>query len=92
MSGFDQIQTEHVDLIIVDVMTKKSEDRWDVLRFLRRHPYLRSLPVVVCAVVDSDGRLDQQCPREANVRVVGKPFDLEDLYSAVDLALERVVT
>lgn len=72
------------DLVILDYMWASADTGWSMLQMLKMSPKTRNIPVVVCTgavaqVEDLSSRL-----AEMQVRVVLKPFDLEELLDAID--------
>lgn len=89
--AYDRLKRDSVDLVIIDLMTKKPEGGWDLLTFLQMHPRLRALPTVICSAVNDELVSKQEWLREHGIGILEKPFDLEDLYGQVDSALGRGV-
>ena len=89
---YEVLKRDDVDLIILDVMTKKPDGGWDVLTYLQMHPRLHAIPVIVCSAVDDELRSKEEWLRAHNAEIVEKPFELEELYGPVDAALGRGAT
>ena len=75
------------DLIVLDYMWEYEDTGWSFLQMLKMNPATRAIPVVLCTgsvirVEELSGHLERM-----GVRVVIKPFDLDDLLHAVRLSL-----
>lgn len=71
------------DLIILDYMWATDDSGWSLLQILRMDPGFAKIPIVLCTgavreVRELAGRLE-----EMRVRVVLKPFDIDELLVAV---------
>lgn len=79
-------QTLHA--MVLDIRLETAQSGWDILTFLEGHPRLASLPVVVCSGDVLGLRERATWLQERGIRVLHKPFDLAELYDAVEAALE----
>jgi CheY-like chemotaxis protein len=75
------------DLIILDYMWAGEDNGWSYLQALRMDPGTAKIPIVLCtgAIRDVEGlrpRLD-----ELGIRVVFKPFNLDELLAVIADAL-----
>lgn len=75
------------DLIILDYMWEYEDTGWSFLQMVKMHPATRAIPVVLCTgavtrVQELSGHLERM-----GVRVVIKPFDLDDLLTEIRIAL-----
>jgi DNA-binding response OmpR family regulator len=90
--AFDDLTRARADLVILDVMTTTPESGWDILTFLKMHPRLCSLPVIVCSAVNEELFSKEEWLRAHHIEILRKPFDLEELYGLVDAALGRAAS
>lgn len=87
--AYQCLERGDVDLVIVDLLTKKPEGGWDILTYLQMHPRLRHLPTIVCSGVTDELLSKEEWLRQHNISVLEKPFELEELYRCVDTVLGR---
>jgi len=80
-------QTLHT--VVLDIRLETAQSGWDILTFLEGYPRLGSLPVVVCSGDVLELRERAAWLQERGIRVLHKPFDLAELYDAVEAALEQ---
>lgn len=79
-------QTLHA--VVLDIRLETAQSGWDILTFLEGHPHLATLPVVVCSGDVLELRERVAWLQERGIRVLHKPFDLSELYDALEAALE----
>lgn len=77
------------DLIILDYMWSSDDTGWSFLQMLRMDPRTSDIPIVLCTgavrqVQDLEARL-----QEMGVRVVLKPFDIDELVNVVKHSLKE---
>jgi len=75
------------DLIILDYMWKTDDKGWALLQMLKMEPRTQAIPIVLCTgavrqVEELKSHLEQM-----GIRVVIKPFNIEDLLREVSTAL-----
>lgn len=85
VSEVEQIQP---DLIILDIIFGDQKTGWQMLQMLKMKRSTASIPVIVCTaalheVQQQEGHLISQ-----GVRVIYKPFDIENLFAMMDQALK----
>jgi two-component system phosphate regulon response regulator PhoB len=78
------------DLIVIDYMWPTSGNEWTLLNLLTMDPRTHAIPVIVCTaairhVEEMRGHLDL-----IGVRVVHKPFNIDDLLSVITTSLDDV--
>jgi DNA-binding response OmpR family regulator len=86
----DMLEVERVqpDLMIIDLIFGREKVGWQMLQKLKMHRATASIPVIICTaatkeVYDMEGYL-----RSKAVTVVLKPFEVDDMLSAVKQAFE----
>lgn len=85
--AYEFVKQQRPDLVILDIVMNNEERGWNILNLLTLDPETRPIPVIVCsAAVQS---LQQHAPMldRHGIRALPKPFDLEDLLSAVEETL-----
>ena len=80
----DEIASLEPDPIILDYMWVGDDSGWSLLQMLRMSPKTSDIPIILCTgavreVADMDARLS-----EMGVRVVLKPFDIDELVHVVN--------
>jgi DNA-binding response OmpR family regulator len=76
------------DLIILDYLFGQEKAGWQMLQLLRMHRGTAAIPVIICtaathAVREIEGELIAR-----GIRLVAKPFDIDELLAAVRQALD----
>ncbi len=84
---FSEIIKLAPDLIVLDYMWETDDSGWALLQMLKMDPHTQAIPIVLCtgAVRQVEGlkaHLDQM-----GIRVVIKPFNIDDLLREVADAL-----
>ena len=82
----EDIEALHPDLIILDLIFGGEKLGWQMLEMLRLNRSTSTIPVIVCTAAvqtirDQEGYLASQ-----GVRVLYKPFDLDDLLAMIKQA------
>ena len=86
----DSISTLQPDLIVIDYMWPQSDNEWTLLNMLRIDRRTRHIPVIVCTAAVRQVRDMQEHLDSLGIRVVFKPFDIDDLIAEVRDALETI--
>jgi len=84
----DAIKDLTPDLIILDYMWGAEDGGWSLLQLLRMDPGTKDIPIVLCTGAVAEAGELQPHLEEMDVRVVLKPFDLDDLLGAIRAALD----
>lgn len=80
---FDALEEHRPDTIILDVMLPTA-DGWEMLTHLRQHPLGRTLPILVCSVIQEE---DLAYALGAS-GYIGKPVGRSALLQALDKAMD----
>ena len=80
----EQIQP---DLIILDLVFGDQKTGWQMLQMLRMQRPTAHIPVVVCTAALNEVREQEGYLVAHGVRVVYKPFDVDDLLTMISQAL-----
>lgn len=75
------------DLVILDLIFGDQKTGWQMLQMLKMQRSTMHIPVIVCTaalreVQEQEGYLVSQ-----GVRIIYKPFDIDDLFTAINRAL-----
>lgn len=83
----NEIAKLNPDAIILDYMWEREDSGWSLLQMLKMNPPTSSLPIILCT--GAVKRIEELKPHldEVNVRVVYKPFNIDELIEALCLAL-----
>ncbi|GIV95641.1 MAG: hypothetical protein KatS3mg057_0298 [Herpetosiphonaceae bacterium] len=86
----DEIERIKPDLIIVDCMFGEEKPGWQMLQKLKLRRSTATIPVVLCthsirAVREIEGYL-----KAKGITVIFKPFEINDLLSAIRAALKHI--
>lgn len=84
----EEIHVLQPDLIILDYMWSSDDSGWSMLQLLKMDPKTSAIPIILCTgavrqVTEIDARLNQM-----DVRVILKPFDIDELLRIVNEALD----
>lgn len=93
--AFAQVKTQLPDLLILDLKLGEVSGQ-DVLKQLKHDPVTAEIPVIVytAAVLEAEevaGLISSEPVRYRGVRVVQKPFELEDLLVLVESLLGKSI-
>ena len=83
-----EIQQAEPDLVIVDIVIKGEKLGWQLVQKMRMSPDTADLPIIVCTAATDDVREQEGWLTANAVKVVLKPFRVEELERAVTKALE----
>ena len=87
--AFEIIKRRHPDVVLLDIRMEQPDTGWRVLNLLMLDPETRTIPVVMCSADWTELETKGAWMRERGVGVLPRPFDIDDLYTAVDGALRR---
>ncbi|HEX2221352.1 MAG TPA: response regulator [Candidatus Limnocylindria bacterium] len=83
--SLEPVRRSRPDLLIVDLVMPAGETGWRFLEGARRDDELRSIPVIVCSAdVASLRRRADELAAIPRLRVLPKPFDIDQLLSLVE--------
>jgi CheY-like chemotaxis protein len=88
-SAFERFKVEQPDLVILDVRIEKPDTGWRVLNLLLLDPATRAIPVIMCSADWTELQAKEAWMAERGIGMLPRPFDIDDLYSAVDYAAAR---
>jgi two-component system response regulator BaeR len=75
------------DVILLDLWLGRGISGWDLLTSLRDDPVLHTVPVIVCSAAGDELRRRSQWLEDHKIDRLDKPFDIDDLYRAVENVL-----
>jgi len=82
-----EIEEIHPDLIILDYIFGTEKSGWQTLQKLKMRRTTASIPIIICTAAIREVRETEGYLEAKGVTVVPKPFDIDDLLSAVKKAL-----
>lgn len=85
----DAIVALQPDVITVDYMWTASDNEWVFLTMMTMDPRTRDIPVILCTGAVTQAREMEPHLAELGIRVVLKPFNIEDLIESVHAALRH---
>lgn len=86
--AFPLLKQRRPDVILLDLQMQSRESGWSILNLLQLDPETAGIPVILCSA-DSQTLISQEdLLKDRGVRVLPKPFDVDDLYQRVEHALE----
>lgn len=87
LQKFHEIEEMRLDLIILDVVFGQQKLGWQMLQMLRMHPPTASIPIIICTAAIEEAQQQEGYLVSRGIRVLYKPFDLEEFLSIVREAL-----
>ncbi|MGI8824882.1 MAG: response regulator [Chloroflexota bacterium] len=88
-SAYEHVKREHPDVMILDLRLEQPDEGWKILELVKLDPETQDIPIIVCSAAVDDLRLREQWLSDHGVATLLKPFDIDDLYTAIRLALSR---
>ncbi len=83
----NEIKSMKPDLIVLDYMWSTDDAGWSLLQMLRMDPTTKTIPIVLCTGAVAQVKDLESHLTEMGIRVVLKPFDLDQLLGAIREAL-----
>lgn len=87
-SALDALREARPDLVITDLRLQDGKCGMDMLHFMDLHPTLHDIPAILCTGSPPDVQEQADWLKQRRVAVLGKPFDIDDLYATVRHTLE----
>ena len=88
--AYEGLKSEQPDVIVLDIRLGNPDAGWTILELLKLDPVTRTIPIIVCSAALSDLRSKADWLSARGIDVLPKPFDIDDLYERLDLALARL--
>jgi CheY-like chemotaxis protein len=85
--AYEFVKEHRPDLVILDIRIGGEERGWQILQMLTLDPATLPIPVIVCSAAIDDLQEHQPLLDKYGVRVLPKPFDLDDLLAIVSTCL-----
>ena len=76
------------DLIILDLVFGSEKSGWQMLQKLKMNRSTATIPIIICTAATNAVREMEGYLLSKGTTVILKPFDIDDLVSAVKLALQ----
>lgn len=76
------------DLLLIDYRWDTTDENWASLHRLRTHATTRHIPIVLCTTSVVEAMVFEPQLRNLNIRVILKPFEIEQLLADVAAALK----
>ena len=76
------------DLVIIDQLFNSNKQGWELIQQMRLDLSTLNIPIILCT---TEGKAVEQLREQldkVHVKVVLKPFDIDDLYTAVHQSLQ----
>lgn len=77
------------DLVIIDQLFNSDKHGWELIQQMRLDPSTIAIPIILCTTEGKTVEQLQEQLDKVHVRVVLKPFDIDDLYNAVHESLKE---
>ena len=85
--AYEFVKERRPDLVVLDIRIGGEERGWQILQLLTLDPETLPIPVIVCSAAIDDLQAHQALLDKYGVRVLPKPFDLDDLLETVAASL-----
>ncbi|QBD80856.1 response regulator [Ktedonosporobacter rubrisoli] len=82
-----EIEEIKPDLIILDIIFGNRTVGWQMLEMLKMWRSTASIPIIVCSAATHDVQEQEGYLVAHNVRVLYKPFDIDDMFGMVKTVL-----
>lgn len=83
------IKAQRPDLIVLDYMWATEDASWSLLQMLRMDPGTAGIPIVLCTAAVREVEAIQGHLENMGVRVVLKPFNIDQLVTVIADALAK---
>jgi CheY-like chemotaxis protein len=87
--AYEFVKAQRPDLVILDIRIGGEERGWHILEMLTLDPDTLPIPVIVCPAAVDDLQADQPLLEKYGVRVLPKPFHLDDLLATIGACLSQ---
>ena len=84
----DEYERVKPDLIILDLVFGSEKSGWQMMQKLKMNRPTANIPIILCTAATNAVREMEGYLLSKGVTVVLKPFDIDDLITAVKLALQ----
>lgn len=85
ISEVEEIQP---DLIILDIIFGDQKTGWQMLQMLKMKRSTAPIPIIVCTAALHEVQQQEGYLISQGVRVIYKPFDIDNLFTLIDQALK----
>ncbi len=89
LRDLDEVTHTMPDLIISDHIPFKEQQGWQFLQKLKMLRETATIPVIVCTTSSGLVRENEGWLKGKGVTIVAKPFDIDELLHAVELAIGK---
>jgi CheY-like chemotaxis protein len=83
LHAYEFVKEQHPDLVILDIVMGREERGWGILNLLTLDPETHDIPVIVCSAAVQSLQQHAAMLQRHGIRALPKPFDLEELLTAV---------
>ena len=90
--ALDTLRDAPPNLIMLDLWLGSTRSGCAVVQELKSHPALQGVPILICSGAIDHLRDDEHWLREHEIALLVKPFDIDELYRVVDVALRAEAT
>jgi CheY-like chemotaxis protein len=88
--AFAVLKQENPELVILDIRMNAPETGWNILEVLKLDPTTRHIPIIVCSAAWDELCTKEDWLKKHGIAILPKPFDIDDLYQAVEIALQQM--
>jgi CheY-like chemotaxis protein len=90
-TAFEMVKNRQPDVILLDIWLGGKPTGWQLLEQLKTDPTTCSIPVVVWSGASDRLREKQAWLTERGIPVLAKPFEIDELYEILELAMNRTM-
>ncbi len=88
LQDLEEVERVNPDLIILDLLFGGETQGWQILQQLETRPSTASIPVLLCSAANAQLEAHADVLHAKGVRMVAKPFDVDDLLAGIAEALD----
>jgi DNA-binding response OmpR family regulator len=88
-SAYECVKAHRPHLVILDLRMGGEETGWKILDLLKLDPTTSHIPIILCSAAVSALQERADVLRQRGIRVLHKPFDLDELSGLVEDALRH---
>ena len=84
--ALNKLKNTRPDMILLDIMVS-NKDVWKILEKIKEHEALASIPIIIFTFIEPTIDTLKKKKNLGFPEYIIKPFDLDELYSKIELAL-----
>jgi CheY-like chemotaxis protein len=90
-TAFEEVKSRQPNVILLDIWLGGMTRGWQLLEDLKTDPQTCAIPIVVWSGASDRLRDKQAWLMERGIPVLAKPFEIDELYEILELAMNRAM-